>query len=136
MPKTKRDDLAGQTFNKWEVIEYDYTNKYGNAYWKCRCECGTIKSVMGYTLKNGKSKSCGCLRKKAKKEAYNANKRIANKGERTNPFALGEPRGIRLKERYKRKGGKVKQYRLSPAELEKYLAELQTKEVQYRCARG
>lgn len=131
--KSKREDLTGQAFNKWKVIEFDYTDKYGNAYWKCRCECGTIKSVASYTLKSGRSKSCGCLKNKVKKGSYNANKKIANKGERINPFALGEPRGIRLKGSYKRKGRKVKQYRLSPAELEKYLAELQTKEVQYRC---
>lgn len=30
---------------------------------KCVCECGTEKEVMYKDLKNGKSKSCGCLQK-------------------------------------------------------------------------
>lgn len=27
----------------------------------CRCDCGTERSVQGYNLSSGKSKSCGCL---------------------------------------------------------------------------
>ena len=26
--KSKREDLTGQAFNKWKVIEFDYTDKY------------------------------------------------------------------------------------------------------------
>lgn len=31
---------------------------------KCRCSCGEERMVYAYDLINGKSKSCGCLRKK------------------------------------------------------------------------
>lgn len=34
-----------------------------NTRWICRCECGTVKDVLGYILKNGDSKSCGCYAK-------------------------------------------------------------------------
>ena len=47
-------DLSGQVFGEWTVLEYDTNGKY-----KCRCSCGTIKSISGYSLRNGKSKSCG-----------------------------------------------------------------------------
>lgn len=56
-----RQDLTGQKFNKWTVIEY-YETKNRKAYWKCKCECGTVRVVAGHSLKDGKSKSCGCCK--------------------------------------------------------------------------
>lgn len=48
--------------SKWKVLEY-----CGNSKWKCQCECGTIKEVLGSSLRNGNSKSCGkCGSKKNK----------------------------------------------------------------------
>lgn len=51
-------DLTGQTFGDWTVLEFigDYT-------WKCRCSCGEIRNVGAYDLKTGKSTNCGHLRK-------------------------------------------------------------------------
>lgn len=34
--------------------------------WKCRCECGTPRTVRESNLKQGLTKSCGCLRKQIK----------------------------------------------------------------------
>jgi hypothetical protein len=36
-------------------------------YYVCKCDCGSDKlvNVEGYNLKNGRYKSCGCLRKRA-----------------------------------------------------------------------
>lgn len=56
----KAVDLTGQRFGKWMVIERDYSIKKVNAYWKCECECGTLKSISGMNLRNGTSLSCGC----------------------------------------------------------------------------
>lgn len=50
----------GQKFGKWTVIEAAGHNKDHRALWKCQCECGTIKNVVGRDLRNGSSKSCGC----------------------------------------------------------------------------
>lgn len=53
-------DLTGQTFGRWTVIER--ANHPGNATrWRCRCDCGTVKTVLSDSLVNGRSKSCGCL---------------------------------------------------------------------------
>ena len=60
--KRLRKDLTGLIFNRWTVLKYDYTENR-ITYWKCECDCGTIKSVQGCSLKNGASKSCGCLKK-------------------------------------------------------------------------
>ena len=54
-------DLTGKKFGRWTVVTRA-ENKNNNTIWYCKCECGTEKEVSGDTLKNGVSKSCGCLR--------------------------------------------------------------------------
>ena len=60
-------DLTGQKFNRWTVLERA-ENKGKVVYWKCECECGTIKDVQGNHLRDGTSKSCGCLQKEIAKK--------------------------------------------------------------------
>lgn len=57
-------DLTGSKFGKWTVIsrDMDKHNTY-DVRWICKCECGTIKSVLGKYLRNGKTTSCGCSKK-------------------------------------------------------------------------
>lgn len=54
-------DLTERRFGRWVVVSRD-DNRHGQACWKCVCDCGNEKSVVGHTLRNGKSLSCGCLR--------------------------------------------------------------------------
>ena len=58
---SKLMDLTGQKFGRWEVIKRDMSKK-GTAYWICKCECGTERSVCGSSLRSGISTSCGCYR--------------------------------------------------------------------------
>lgn len=53
-------DMSGQKFNRWTVLSYAHTSKRRMAFWNCRCECGTERVVDGQSLRNGRSKSCGC----------------------------------------------------------------------------
>lgn len=56
-------NLLGQRFGKLEVVEFDgyKPQKYSNvAYWKCKCDCGNIKSIRATQLVSGGTKSCGC----------------------------------------------------------------------------
>lgn len=53
-------DLSGQRFGRWTVLERDYEIKKKNIYWKCKCDCGTLRSVAGTSLRGGISISCGC----------------------------------------------------------------------------
>ena len=73
---SERLSLVGQKFNKLTVIKEGgvkkYYNKKTNRYdaksmWWCKCDCGNedLVLVMGANLKNGRTKSCGCLRKNA-----------------------------------------------------------------------
>lgn len=56
-------DLTGQVFGYWTVKEQDKNSISRDMRWICECNCGTIKSVLGKNLRNGRSKSCGCLKK-------------------------------------------------------------------------
>ena len=59
---TKIIDLTGHQIGRWTVIERA-KNRGDRTYWKCQCDCGTVKVIRGSTLKSGKSQSCGCLQK-------------------------------------------------------------------------
>lgn len=60
---SQRIDLTGRKYGRLTVIRYDYTGKYGKAYWICNCDCGKQNiSILGESLKQRKTISCGCLR--------------------------------------------------------------------------
>lgn len=60
---SKLKDITGQKFGRFTVL-YKLHNyhKYGT-YYLCLCECGNLREVRSQTLRNSKSKSCGCLMK-------------------------------------------------------------------------
>jgi len=62
MPAYNFIDITGQPFGRWTVVKRDLnrgaTPDDQNVYWLCRCQCGTEKSVMGMTLKSGRSTQC------------------------------------------------------------------------------
>lgn len=59
----KHRDIVGQVFGKLTVIERRGSNKRGYAVWLCRCACGAEKELASQNLLQGKTQSCGCLRK-------------------------------------------------------------------------
>jgi hypothetical protein len=56
----KFEDLTLKKFGKLLVIEQDTQYLGNNARWKCQCECGGIRFVLGFRLKNADVQSCGC----------------------------------------------------------------------------
>jgi len=46
----------GVEYSKLTVLEY-----LGDSIWKCQCECGSICNVNSTALRNGTTRSCGCL---------------------------------------------------------------------------
>ena len=61
-----KKDLTGMVFGRLTVLEQaeDYINPNGKHYaqWLCQCNCGSNpKIVKQENLKNGTTKSCGCL---------------------------------------------------------------------------
>lgn len=54
-------DLTGKKFGRLTVLRRDGVNKQGEAMWHCSCECGGEISTTGTRLRNGITRSCGCL---------------------------------------------------------------------------
>ena len=56
-------------FGKWKVLNRVENNKWGQTQWICQCNCilQTQKIVIGASLINGNSQSCGCINKEPKK---------------------------------------------------------------------
>lgn len=55
----------GRTYGYWKVLGIAAKKSpAGEVYWWCSCRCGTEKAVSRRELQRGKSKSCGCKRRK------------------------------------------------------------------------
>lgn len=52
-------NLTGQIFGRLTVIEC--AGKTTTYFWKCKCTCGKITTVVGTSLTRGSTQSCGCL---------------------------------------------------------------------------
>lgn len=68
-------DLTGQRFGRLTVIERagKYIPPKGDqthSLWLCVCDCGNVATVTGGKLRNGYTKSCGCLSRDVSRE-YN-----------------------------------------------------------------
>ena len=53
-------DLTGQKFGRLTVIKRGKNTKYNKATFLCKCDCGNTKVVIGSSLTNGRTTSCGC----------------------------------------------------------------------------
>jgi hypothetical protein len=62
-------ELTGKRFNRWLVLgkgslKILSNSKQQKTYWRCICDCGTIREVYGSSLVQEKSISCGCAKNK------------------------------------------------------------------------
>lgn len=66
-------DLTGQKFGMLTVVRRGPNNKYRKAQWWCKCDCGNSELVLkiGSQLRNGMTKSCGCLARDLFTKKYN-----------------------------------------------------------------
>ena len=67
-PDRDRRNLVGQTFGKLTVLAEGAPRKRNNGsrhrVWVCRCECGTVKSILQSSLESKMgTRSCGCIRR-------------------------------------------------------------------------
>ena len=58
-----RENIIGKKYGRLTVLEY-----MGDSKHKCICECGNFVTVDTSNLKNGNTKSCGCLQKEKASE--------------------------------------------------------------------
>lgn len=59
----KIKDMEGLRFERLLVISFSHMCDHGNTYWKCKCDCGEVKTISRAQLIQHKTKSCGCLAK-------------------------------------------------------------------------
>ena len=59
----KFKDRTGERYGRLLVLEHYGKDQRGKHLWRCRCDCGNEKIVVGDNLSSGKSNSCGCLKK-------------------------------------------------------------------------
>ena len=55
-------NIIGQKFGRLLVLTRAGSNSDKKATWNCLCDCGNNKVLSGKELRQGKIKSCGCLR--------------------------------------------------------------------------
>ena len=71
------NDLTGIKYGRLVPISRYTNDTHGHARWLCKCDCGKEAVVVGVKLKNGHTKSCGCL-KIERLTAMARNKKPAN----------------------------------------------------------
>ena len=125
-------DLTGKIYGKLVVLELDHVEK-SRRYWKCQCECGNTTVVRESNLQHRITKSCGCLKKEYSKGPKVAIQQVKTRHNNGGVYYF-QPGEIVLKSNYEseKKCSKVKEYKLSPEELQAYLKELETKKVKRR----
>lgn len=62
----KRIDITGNKYGNLTVAEMLYSHKNKLTCCKCICDCGNVTTVYASNLKNGKSRSCGCIEKQSR----------------------------------------------------------------------
>lgn len=82
------ENLIGKRFGRLTVIKRveNYISPKGQSHsrWLCKCDCGNEKIIKSMYLKNGTTKSCGCIHKEV----------LSEKLKKTNPYDLSGEYGI------------------------------------------
>ena len=66
IPLGRAKDLTGKKFGRLTPIERVSPcsmSSVFNVWWRCKCECGQVVSITASSLRSGKTRSCGCLRR-------------------------------------------------------------------------
>lgn len=75
-------DLTGQRFGRLVALRIDNSQKHRlGRLWECQCDCGGIIIVIAAKLRNGHTRSCGCLYKDSRKWAALIHGHATVKGE-------------------------------------------------------
>lgn len=81
--ENRADALIGKVFSRITVISKHSQNKHGQWQYLCRCECGNEKIILGTSLTNHITMSCGCYHIDRIKEANSGENHYNWKGGKT-----------------------------------------------------
>lgn len=62
-------DMTGMRFGKLVVLAWAGTAPNRQAIWQCQCDCGTKIVTRGGQLREGKTTSCGCVKREQWKKS-------------------------------------------------------------------
>jgi GTP-sensing pleiotropic transcriptional regulator CodY len=57
-------NITGQRFGSLVAVSRADNNQRRQTRWLCLCDCGATTTVIGMSLRQGATRSCGCLRRK------------------------------------------------------------------------
>lgn len=66
---SKKREEVGNRYGRLTVTQEVCPNAGGAIKWSCLCNCGNTTTVSGASLRNGHTKSCGCLHREITKKA-------------------------------------------------------------------
>lgn len=66
--------MTGMRFGRLTVIERAGSDSSKNVTWRCRCDCGNEVIVPGIYMRNGDTRSCGCLHREIVKQAMSTHR--------------------------------------------------------------
>lgn len=69
-------NLVGQIFGRLTVAEEAPRGTKREAHWTCTCACGRAAVVATFSLRSGRQKSCGCLKREQTAEFNRATKSV------------------------------------------------------------
>lgn len=91
----KCPDLTGQQIGRWKVIKRVESDKRNNSMWLCQCDCkgeNSEKIIRGSHLRDGSTKSCGCLQREILGK-YNKSRLKYNNYDLTGEYGVGYTEG-------------------------------------------
>lgn len=104
----KPKEMVGKTFHRLTVLKELKERKGGSVCYDCECVCGNNIEVKGKYLRNGDTKSCGCLNiERIKQQGYQNKKHGFSSLPEYNVYKTMISRCINKKhDRYYRYGGR------------------------------
>lgn len=60
----------GTKIGRWTILSYSGRGKDWTSYYKCQCDCGTVRDVGLPGMKLGRSTSCGCYARQHTSEVH------------------------------------------------------------------
>lgn len=71
-------DLTNKQFGRLTVLYITDKMQNNEHIWHCKCECGNECDVTGVSLREGHTRSCGCLKQESDKKPKNNVKNLLN----------------------------------------------------------
>lgn len=91
----KRDCIVGNKYGRLQVVSQGGKNKHGKYSVGCECECGNICNVLEAGLKNGHTRSCGCIKSEEASERFKVDYTGVKSGRLLMLEDVGTKRGTR-----------------------------------------